>query len=125
MIDLKELAAKFEKRLLREKKWWDEVDAISTKISGTDYLLYDYGGDSGIMSDEGGAIVFFKNKAAAISAAKTAKKSGLYDWMERGMDADVAWGANKKETQSDMKDNWVDDNIIKTVVGTESGEGIG
>ena len=113
MIDLKELTAKFEKELLKEG---------TSKISGTDYLLYQGGGDFGIVSDEGGAIVLFKNKSAAIKAAKTAKKSGLYDYMEDGMDGDLSWGANKSKAQSDMKSNYVDSNIIKTVVGIESGE---
>ena len=51
MIDLKELTTKFEKELLKEG---------TSKISGTDYLLYQEGGDFGIVSDEGGAIVLFK-----------------------------------------------------------------
>ena len=107
MIDLKELAAKFEKELLKEG---------TSKISGTDYLLYQEGGDFGIVSDEGGAIVLFKNKAAAISAAKTANKSGLLDYMEYGMDGDLSWGADKGEAQKDMKSNDVDSNIIKNLI---------
>ena len=113
MISLKTLTEKFEKRLLKEG---------TSKISGTDYLLYQGGGDFGIVSNEGGAIVLFKNKSAAVKAAKTAKKSGLYDYMEDGMDGDLSWGANKSKAQSDMKSNYVDSNIIKTVVGIESGE---
>ena len=113
MIDLKELTAKFEKELLKEG---------TSKISGTDYLLYQGGGDFGIVSDEGGAIVLFKNKSDAVKAAKTANKSGLLDYMEYGMDGDLSWGADKGEAQRDMKSNDVDSNIIKTVVGIESGE---
>ena len=106
-------SGKKEKELLKEG---------TSKISGTDYLLYKDSSDVGIVSDEGVAILLFKNKAAAISAAKTANKSGLLDYMEYGMDGDLSWGANKGEAQSDMKSSDVDSNIIKTVVGIESGE---
>jgi|18_taG_2_1085343.scaffolds.fasta_scaffold23682_2 hypothetical protein len=115
MIDLKELTAKFEKELLKEG---------TSKISGTDYLLYKDSSDVGIVSDEGGAILLFKNKAAAISAAKGANKSGLLDYMEYGMDGDLSWGADKGKAQSDMKSNGVDSSVIKSVVGIDSGEGI-
>ena len=78
------------------------------------------GSEVGIQSkDEPGAIIFFKNKAAA---QKAAKDDSVEEYMEMGMDSNVSWGAEAKKVQKDMKANHVTPAIIKLVTGSESGE---
>jgi hypothetical protein len=67
-----------------------------------------------------GAVVVFKNAAFA---KKAMCDSGFIEWFEVGMSADVSWGADAEEAQKDAEFFIDDEELLRSIIGVESGEG--